>query len=345
MKVDSIQKWAGEFVLITARAVERSKTSPIRYIADSSVWVRVEVFEQAIFDCIEGTLARLEAVGIAKTDLAILWSDVRTEKADMHTALWRRIEALAGYDPDEAPEAFVRELIDAGENSGWATIQELAAASRRRAIHDLKILQKAVQTHGVSFRIADFERMHADVQPAVSNTAIPPWQRAYHAARVARSIWGLDGKPVSNSQLAEMTGMQREVLDIAAGPGSAAEAPYSASIWSRDDRERRLILNRKPVTSRRFSVCRLIGDRLCGQNGEVLSAATDAGTSRQKFQRAFAQELLCPFDALMRFLDKDMPGDDDIEDAADYFQVSPRLVHATLVNHHVLPRETMEEFG
>lgn len=334
----------GEFILVNARSAGCSKTSPIRYLADFAVWVRADVFERAISDCIEGTLARLEAVGMDKTDLASLWSDVREENADTHAALWRRLEALAGYDADEAPEAFVRDLLDAGENSGWAIIQELAAASRRQAIDDLKVLQKALQSRGVGFRIADFERIRADVQSSVANTAIPPWQRAYHAAKVARGIWGLDGKPLSNSHLADMTGIQREVLELGAGLGSVPEAPYSASIWSRDDSERCLILNRKPVTSRRFAVCRLIGDRLCGKDGEVLSAATDAGTSRQKFQRAFAQELLCPFDALMSFLDKDTPSDDDIEDAADYFQVSPRLVHATLVNHHALPRETMEEF-
>jgi PIN domain nuclease of toxin-antitoxin system len=40
----------------------------------------------------------------------------------------------------------------------------------------------------------------------------------------------------------------------------------------------------------------------------------------------------------------ELPSDDDIEDVAYHFQVSPRLVHATLVNHHVLSRETMEEY-
>lgn len=241
------------------------------------------------------------------------------------------------------PEAFVRDLLCAGKDAGWTAIQELAAASRNRVLEDLKILQEAVQSHGVSFRIAEFERLSNDVQSA--DAALPPWRRAHHAAIVARKFWGLDGKPVANSQLADVFGIQRGVLDGEKRLGTVMDAPYSASSWNRGKNERRLILNRKPVTSRRFAVCRLIGDRLYGQGDARLSAATDAGTGRQKFQRAFAQELLCPFEVLMNFLDKPTPGDDDIEDAADYFQVSPRLIHTTLVNHCILPRETMEEFA
>ena len=43
----------------------------------------------------------------------------------------------------------------------------------------------------------------------------------------------------------------------------------------------------------------------------------------------------------MHFLGKAAPGDDDIEDAAAHFLVSPRLVYTTLVNHRVLPREIL----
>lgn len=334
----------GEYILVTTRGTEYSTTSPVRYIADFAKWVPADVFETTISECVEKVLARLAATNKDRTELETIWKDVCMERADTHAALWRRLEALAGYDPDEAPEAFVQELFEAGENTGWATIQELVAASRDRAIKDLKLLQDAVQECGVDFRIADFERIAADIRPSITDAAMPPWKRAYNVAKTARSNWGLDRQPLSNRQLAEVIGIKKNVLENATGPGSELKAPYSASSNSRDQKQSRLILNRKLVTSRRFSACRLIGDRFYGQEGDRISAATDTSTIRQKFQRAFAQEMLCPFDALMDFLSSDMPTDDDIEDAAYHFQVSSRLVHATLVNHHVLPRETMEEF-
>jgi len=42
----------------------------------------------------------------------------------------------------------------------------------------------------------------------------------------------------------------------------------------------------------------LVGDHLYAHAADRVLPATDAGTARQKFQRAFAQALLCPFDTL-----------------------------------------------
>ncbi|WP_462325988.1 hypothetical protein [Desulfoplanes sp.] len=327
----------GEGILLTVRSREKSRTSPVRYIADFSAWVPAKSFEGAIRHCIEGVLSRLDAVGMTNTDLVDLWDEVRKENDDFAIARMRRIEALAGYDPDEAPESFVRDLLNTESEVGLPAIQELAAASKNRALDDLKLLQESLQTKGVDFQIADFNRLVSDAQPKQSSAT--PWQQAYAAAQKVRDIWGLAEEPISNIRLADLVGVHRNVLEDDHESGRVLHAPYSASTWNRENDDRRLILNRKPVTSRRFAICRLVGDRLLGMDDGRLSAATDAGTSRQKFQRAFAQGLLCPFDALMDFIGKAVPSDDDIEDAAAHFLVSPRLVYTTLVNHHVLPRE------
>jgi hypothetical protein len=100
--------------------------------------------------------------------------------------------------------------------------------------------------------------------------------------------------------------------------------------------EGRLIIPGKYVTSRRFAVTRLIGDQLYARDRELLRPATGAQTVRQKFQRAFATEFLCPFDALQDKLGTETPGDDDIMDSAEHFEVSPLLVRTVLVNKGVL---------
>lgn len=331
----------GEFILVSVRGTEYSSTSPVRYIADFAGWISAQDFERAVSECIEKVLARLGAIGIENTELEEVWKDVRSENEDTQASLWRRLEALAGYDPEEAPESFMRDLIDAARNAGWAGIQELAAASRQRAMEDLKLLQDAVRNHGTEFSIADQDLIAKEARPWIADISIPPWQRAYKAAQVARRIWSLDGSPLSNSQLAEIMGIKEDVLGRTSGPGSALEAPYSAGSRNLDQNKSSLVLNRKLVTSRRFAACRLAGDHLCDPGDSIISAATDAGTSRQKFQRAFAQELLCPIESLMKYLDKDAPSEDDIENAADHFRVSPLLVRTTLVNHRVLPRESI----
>jgi hypothetical protein len=67
---------------------------------------------------------------------------------------------------------------------------------------------------------------------------------------------------------------------------------------------------------------------------------TRAKTARQKFQRAFAAELLCPFEELQGMLPA-APEDDDVETAARHFEVSPLLVRTSLVNKGTLPRERL----
>ena len=95
-------------------------------------------------------------------------------------------------------------------------------------------------------------------------------------------------------------------------------------------------------TSRRFAACCLPEQWLeKGANTERLIPATDGKTADQQFQYAFAQEFLCPFDALKDRLRHDLPTNDDIDDAAAHFGASPLVVRTTLVNKGELERECL----
>ena len=75
--------------------------------------------------------------------------------------------------------------------------------------------------------------------------------------------------------------------------------------------------NRRHHTSRRFALARLVADHIVAPETESLLPSTDAATTRQRFQRAFAQEFLCPFEDLMEYLQTERPDSDAIERAAD----------------------------
>lgn len=164
-----------------------------------------------------------------------------------------------------------------------------------------------------------------------------PRERAAEAARLARQLWNLGGAaPVPDKTLADIVGADLKLLsepgDIpiaAARRGASAPHPWQALLRSRY-RE-----------GRRFELCRLIADAADLAEGEWLLPATTAKTSRQKFQRAFAQEFLCPVEALIRSLGTNHPEDEEIEPAAAHFQVSPLLVRTTLVNNKILPRDEL----
>ena len=89
---------------------------------------------------------------------------------------------------------------------------------------------------------------------------------------------------------------------------------------------------------------RLLGDCLISSEGETLMPATQTKSYRQRFQRAFAREFLCPFDNLMELVGPGTPSTDDIDSAAEHFQVSDRTVTATLVNKGVLGRDALNRW-
>jgi len=64
---------------------------------------------------------------------------------------------------------------------------------------------------------------------------------------------------------------------------------------------------------------------------------TDTATARQKLQRAFAAEFLCPITTLQEYLNGDL-SEEAIEDAGEHFEVSSVMVRSHLANNGLLPR-------
>ena len=99
-----------------------------------------------------------------------------------------------------------------------------------------------------------------------------------------------------------------------------------------------MFLRPKGQNGRRFTMSRLLGDCLASSQSESLMPATHTKSYRQRFQRAFAREFLCPFEDLKEMVGPGTPSADDIETAADYFEVSEFTITATLVNKGILGR-------
>lgn len=85
----------------------------------------------------------------------------------------------------------------------------------------------------------------------------------------------------------------------------------------------------------------MIGCAIASSEAEHFLPVTTSATALQKFERAFAQELLCPWDALDAFTDEHGMDEEGIAEAAEYFQVSEWLVLTTLVNRGKLPRHRL----
>lgn len=327
---------------VRAESTAESPTAPVRYIAECDAWIAAADFEYAVDRFIETVISRLREFGISDTELEELWAEVTAERQDSDLQQRRFIEALAGWDPDDAPDAFLDGLQQAQGEFGKSSIYEITASSRQNALNHLQALKNA-QTHSIGFDLASLQPIRTRIRDIARKTNVPPWQRAAEAAQLVRKSWGVNANPITNTRLGETVQTEPHALDNASEYGSDFGSPYSAS-FAIDGNAGQFVLNRRPSTSRRFALCRLLADRLQNHDDDALSAATEAPTVRQKFQHAFAQELLCPIDALIQNLGDGDCGEKEMEEAADHFQVSPLVVHTALVNNAYLSVESLNEF-
>ena len=162
--------------------------------------------------------------------------------------------------------------------------------------------------------------------------SIAPWRVGADAAVRLRVREKLSADPVPDDRLAGLCGVDERALDERGIGGKMAFALHANGLGTR------VVLRSKWRTGRRFEVARLLADRLLVETEESLRPATGASTFRQKMQRAFAAELLCPFDNLLDFLGNDF-SDDAREEAAERFDVSSYVVRAVLVNNDFLDRD------
>ena len=292
--------------------------------------VAASAVEDAIRSFAKTVLNLLDGAGVADTNLHQLWRDVERERSDPEAARLRRLEARLGYDPDEIAAANLRATADAVRKFGGDSVEELAADAGWQGATILPSVEEvasAAEGTGMDLHLQDAVRLHADEDGPVRGPVwgeAAAWRVGVAAAQALRRQDAMDRQPICNKRLAGLAGAPTAVLDETARPSSLS------FVLAAGDRAQ-VALRSKWETGRRFALARLLGDRLLG-HVEPLSPATRAYTYRQKAQRAFAAELLCPYEAVCDFL-----GDDRSEerhhDAASHFNVSPLAIGTVLLNN------------
>lgn len=104
----------------------------------------------------------------------------------------------------------------------------------------------------------------------------------------------------------------------------------------------RLSLQTWTSHDRRFELSRVFGDAVW-QGAAKFGIVSRSKSDRQKFQRAFAHSLLCPFDDLEGIIDVNDPTPESISAAARRFLVHESVVRNQLVYKGYLPFENTSE--
>lgn len=309
-------------------------TGPVRYIDPPISVCRATAYEAGVDAFFERV--RAEAHGaVDATALATVVDQLAAERAEPEMAAWRRLEARLGYDPDRAPPALMERLVRMEAHVGGDAVEEAAiAAPGPEAARTLSESMDATRASAVVVDLALARQARV-----TSTQLVTPWQQAEAAAWRTRDILGRPDGALRGRPLAEALGASWETLKTA--PATARRLPYNARLRGAGDTAR-LSVQSTTAHDRRFDLARALGDAVWDADA-AYGPITRARTDRQKFSRAFAQSLLCPFYDLRRHVDLDAPTEAQIRAAAHRYHVHVEVVRTLLVNKGHLPRETLEQ--
>ena len=306
---------------------------PVRYMHAIRGRVAAGEFENQAGQFINAVLSRAQTFKIADKSLHEVWSAVQSERMSAEASAQRKMEALAGYDPDCAPESLLRLLLSGIPQFGKTAFEEIVADARENT-EEVVTGMREIAKGGARITMPN-----VDMSPVRKSTGDEPWKQGAVLAHELRKRLDLKDGPVTNENLSDMVRTKAAFLTGSDGFVSNSRMPF---VLREDDPDTyQFFINRKRGTTRRFALARMIGDHLAFRNDEPLRPATKTRTFRQKLQRAFAQELLCPTQELIDKVGTGATDDEAINDAAEFFDVSPLLVKNTLVNNRVLDREIL----
>ena len=319
-----------EMMQIWAAVENGDDNQSVRYLSGlaTPAFIRLVDFQRTAEELINTVLGRLDAQGCPNTDLADLWQLILEDRSNPESAKYRRLEAKMGYDPDECLEEVIEKALDLEKRMGENALSELAPIYGRSTRQ--KPLTAIEEIAGGSGLIG----VPQTSVPDTSETQGMPWQRAVAVAGALRQTLDNTNGVIDNRDLCDLLGLK--ISDVEKwSPNARNEVAIAVP---ESENQFKFIPRKKHPTAKRFELARFIGDYILttgSATGEWLTS-TDLSTSRQKYQRAFAAEFLCPIAALQEYLEDDF-SESAIEDATEHFQVSETTVKSLLVNNHLIP--------
>ena len=315
--------------LVSDRSSEFA-VSLFRYSGAGFVGVPAKDLESAIDEFVPQVVHLANNAGLTDTNLHRLWQDLQIEREDNEMTRFRKFEALLGCDPDELDADEIESHLDDAKVLGESALQEIAIGSVSGGA-DLSRMLSAQQiteiTKHAGFCINPEDGVGIDAPELKQWGSIAAWRVGVSVATAIRNQEILGYGPLANDVLASLAGT---TADVITGDRQGVEFSW---VFRCEDEPAQVALRSKWETGRRFELARLLGDNIFTTGfQEPLSPATRSHSYRQKAQRAFAAELLSPWPAVSEMLGSDY-SEENQEQVADYFSVSPMTISTLLMNN------------
>lgn len=324
----------GERVLLAPVMGPRLDVGSVRYVIPDIQSISGASFEAGI-DAFFERVVETCANALDGEALNELVKELRDERDHPDQASWRRVEARLGYDPGEAPKTVMRALGQLEDRLGQNAVEEAAAATRGGNAAEL--LKDGLQAARNSLLTIDLAVAN-DIDIRQPGQAVPaPWRLGQESAEQVRDMLGIGLEPIPNRVFGALLGVSVENMKV---PGTARNLPYSTALPIRGDTAK-VALKAADPRDRRFELSCALADRIWTRGG--FGIISKAKTDRQKFQRAFAQHLLVPWEDLRARIALDERLEPQLELAAKRYHVHPNVIRRALILERLWPEQTVEE--
>jgi hypothetical protein len=314
---------------------------PLEFLGRGVRFLSRNEVQAALMEFVDAVVGRLEEEGVRETFLQEEWRAIRN--LDPEEEEFCRLAAALGLDPFQVPEDLAATVIEAAEKVPQGVQEEFfASADLGHLAEEAEVLRETVDAvSGAHEGLEPLRKLRARFWASgaagVATGAPPglaPWKQGYEAARVLRSDWGLDGRPLpSFAAIAGAMGIEGDALK--GGIRTCRGLVTVDGVVALDPADRPGFAVRPAAEpARRFTFCREIFEYLVAPRG-VPAIVTRGTTYRQQRNRAFAAELLLPSPALRdRFPDGRVTLE-EANEVADEFAVSWAVVKHQLENHRI----------
>lgn len=317
---------------LLAWSPESFRWAQLDYQGGGQVAVHTHAFRDSCAELVDRVVRRLVSCGIEGTFLQEEWAAVQA--ADEHESRFCRTAAGLGWDPYALDDA------------------QRDAVARLEEVLDESIFEEALAVLDVEYLEAETTAIATTLQPG-NGTTLPlehvravgtqptvrgggsPWLAGYALARELRRRLGVDGAPLPTMEaLGEALRENPDSLVEATRPRDLGAADLLNGVVTCNEGDLpAFALRRSRESNRRFHFCRGLAEILTSPGSPAL--LTQAQSDRQQRSRAFAAEFLAPAAALQAKAPRPVLDEEDVDELAAEFGVSPWLIAHQLENHKI----------
>ncbi|HMC50495.1 MAG TPA: ImmA/IrrE family metallo-endopeptidase [Solirubrobacterales bacterium] len=306
----------------------------LEFTESGSVHVFARDLRQTLFDFISAVLKRLQEMGVVGTLLEEEWRSIRAvdpEERDFCSAV-----ASLGLDPYTLDEGQQQKILDVSELLPASLLGDFFAVAdfSTLPLQASQVLDALESSRNNNANLVSLKSLKEELASAKRSQG-PPWRQGYQIAHDLRRRLNLNGEKLSSLPLlAKALAILPRQLEAAILKMPALPSSLDALGATNSRQSPGFVVSERREAAVRFAFCRALFEYLTIPADQPM-IVTRARSERQKRNRAFAAEFLVPADLLRGALPGDVVGDEDIDDLAASFGVSPSVIRHQIENHEL----------